>query len=84
MDWAVAVVLQLRVLFLEPRSVPTELTTRSNETSEDFREQPGLLRELWNTEDCEECWRRSDRPSSPRWEEAEVTPQRTGTESCLR
>ena len=36
----------LSVLFLLAGSVTTELTTRSNDTSEDFREHPGLFKEL--------------------------------------
>ena len=49
MLWAVAVVLQLSVLFLLAESeavLAAEQTTRSKDTSEDFLEQPGLLREL--------------------------------------
>ena len=44
-----AVVLQLRVLLLLAESwlvLATEQTTRSNDTSDDFLEQPGLFREL--------------------------------------
>ena len=36
----------LSVLFLLAGSVTTELTTRSNDTSDDFREHPGLFKEL--------------------------------------